>query len=174
MLKTQSPATVSACRKQCTTNLTISAGLQAPYALAQCARPTRWAEIVDSSPTCLDALGLGMGGVWLSTTSKSPALLWHSPFDHTITNKLVTTDNPTGTITNSDLEQLALACHPDILTSIMDVCEQTICALSESCVTDAAPHQRIHPPPSSVAWPPFTNGPTGTVSQQTTSRGRSM
>jgi hypothetical protein len=97
-------------------------------------RPTRWAEIVHSSPTCMgtvDASGLGMGGVWLPTTSKSPPLLWRSPFDRTITNKLVTADNPAGTITNSDLGQLSLACHPDILTSNMDVREQTIRALSD-------------------------------------------
>jgi hypothetical protein len=37
-----------------------------------------------------------------------------------------------GTITNSDLEQLALVCHPDVLTSHHDIREHTICALSDN------------------------------------------
>jgi hypothetical protein len=98
------------------------------------AQPTRWAEIVDSSPAFIgtvDASGLGMGGTWISCTHAAP-LLWHHRFDATISNRLVSTDNPTGLLTNLDLEQLALTCHPDILTDNHDVREETICALSDN------------------------------------------
>jgi hypothetical protein len=95
-------------------------------------RPTRWAEIVDSAPTFLgtvDASGLGMGGTWLSTNSHITPLLWRFPFSQEIQNSLVSSGNLSGTITNSDLEQLSLVCHPDVLTSHHDIRE---CALSNN------------------------------------------
>jgi hypothetical protein len=98
-------------------------------------RPTRWAEIVDSAPTFLgtvDASGLGMGGTWLSTNSLVAPLLWLVPFSLELQNSLVSSENLSGTITNSDLEQLALVCHPDVLTSHHDIREHTICALSDN------------------------------------------
>jgi hypothetical protein len=98
-------------------------------------RPTRWAEIVDSVPTFLgtvDASGLGMGGTWLSTNSLVAPLLWRVPFSQELQNSLVSSENLSGTITNSDLEQLALVCHPDVLTSHHDIREHTICALSDN------------------------------------------
>jgi hypothetical protein len=98
-------------------------------------RPTRWGEIVASTPTFLgtvDASGMGMGGTWLSSNDTMPPLLWRFSFDDNITRRLVSADNPTGNLTNSDLEQLALACHPDILTTTVDVREQTICTLSDN------------------------------------------
>jgi hypothetical protein len=98
-------------------------------------RPTRWAKIVDSAHTFLgtvDASGLGMGGTWIPTTADTPPLLWRLPFSRTIQQALVSSDNPTGTLTNSDLEQLALVCHPDILSTCHDIREHTICALSDN------------------------------------------
>jgi hypothetical protein len=47
------------------------------------ARPTRWAEIVDSGPTfigAVDASGLGMGGTWIPTQPHLAPLLWRFPF----------------------------------------------------------------------------------------------
>jgi hypothetical protein len=98
-------------------------------------RPTRWAEIVDSAPTFLgtvDASGLGMGGTWIPTSPATAPMLWRFPFSRDIQAALISSDNPTGTLTNSDLEQLALVCHPDILASCHDIREQTICALSDN------------------------------------------
>jgi hypothetical protein len=107
------------------------------------ARPTRWAEIVDSAPTFLgtvDASGVGMGGTWIPTNPSMAPLLWRHPFHQSIQDSLVSSDNRSGTITNSDLEQLALVCHPDILASCHDIRENTICALSDN--TAAASRER--------------------------------
>jgi hypothetical protein len=108
------------------------------------ARPTCWAEIVDSSPAFIgtvDALGLGMGGTWISCTDTQAApLLWCHRFDATISDRLVSMENPTGSLTNSELEQLTLTCHPDILTDNHDVREETICALSDNMA--AISHER--------------------------------
>jgi hypothetical protein len=98
-------------------------------------RPTRWAEIVDSSPPFLgtvDASGIGMGGTWLPVDSDSAPLLWRYKFPPAVSSRLVTSENPSGTLTNSDLEQLALVCHPDILVTEHDTRERTICVLSDN------------------------------------------
>jgi hypothetical protein len=98
-------------------------------------RPTRWVEIVDSVPTFLgtvDASGLGMGGTWISTNPATPPMLWRRPFSQEIQESLVSSNNPNGTITNSDLEQLALVCHPDVLAWSHNIREHTICALSNN------------------------------------------
>jgi hypothetical protein len=74
----------------------------------------------------------GHGGTWLSTNSLVAPLLWRAPFSQELQNSLVSSENVSGTITNSDLEQLALVCHPDVLTSHHDIREHTICALSDN------------------------------------------
>jgi hypothetical protein len=99
------------------------------------ARPTRWAEIIDSAPTFIrtvDASGLGMGSTWILTQPHLTPLLWRFPFAQEIQDALVSSNNMSGTITNSDLEQLALVCHPNVLTSYHDIREHTICALSDN------------------------------------------
>jgi hypothetical protein len=98
-------------------------------------RPTRWAEIIDSSPAFLgtvDASGSGMGGIWLSAAGNHHPILWRSEFPATVQSRLVTVSNPTGTLSNSDLEQLALTCHPDILACEHEIRERSICIVSDN------------------------------------------
>ena len=45
---------------------------------------------------------------------------------------MVSWDNPKGELTNSDLEQAGMVCHPDILAQQYDVWERTLCALSDN------------------------------------------
>jgi hypothetical protein len=90
-------------------------------ALSLASRPTDLAEIVPDDPVAVgphDASILGMGGVWLPATTNShiPPLLWRAPFPPHIQARLVSTNNPQGTITNSDLELAGLLAHQDILT----------------------------------------------------------
>ena len=72
-------------------------------------RPTYLAEIVPQEPSYLgatDAAKAGMGGVYFDALGH--AFLWREPFPDDIQANLVAADNPSGTITNSDLEQAAL------------------------------------------------------------------
>jgi hypothetical protein len=98
-------------------------------------RPTWWAEAVDSSPTfsgTVDACGMGMGGTWISPNPKLPPLLWREPFSPMISAQLVSSSNTMGTLTNSDLEQMALICHADVLASEYDIHEHMISTLSDN------------------------------------------
>ena len=87
--------------------------LQDLYTLAQdlAQHPTRMAEIVPTHPlyaSCCDAALAGMGGVWLPSTGpyypQHPPYIWWTPFPPQVQQELVTTTNPSGTITNLDLE----------------------------------------------------------------------
>jgi hypothetical protein len=98
-------------------------------------RPTQWGEVVDRAPTffgAIDASAAGMGGVWIDALERLPPLLWRHVLSPTVTQEVVSWNNPSGKLTNSDLEQAGLVCHPDILTQQYDVRERTICALSDN------------------------------------------
>ena len=98
-------------------------------------RPTRWGEAVDSDPAFLgavDASADGMGGIWLDAHEKAPPILWRQPFANNISQSVVSWSNPTGSLTNSDLEQAGLICHQDILAQQHDLRERTVCTLSDN------------------------------------------
>ena len=66
-------------------------------------RLTRLAEIVPDEPTSIgacDAAAAGMGGVWF--TDGGQPLVWRSRFPNHVTRRLVTADNRTGDLTNSE------------------------------------------------------------------------
>ena len=83
-------------------------------------RPTFLVDIVPGPPhyvgTC-DASGTGMGGVWLPTSLAQSAtpFVWRMPFPAAVSEALVSTANPTGTINNSQLELLATIAHEAVL-----------------------------------------------------------
>jgi hypothetical protein len=52
-----------------------------------------------------DASRIGMGGFWATENAN---YLWRAPFTPAITQALITAQNTTGTVTNSDLELAAL------------------------------------------------------------------
>jgi hypothetical protein len=52
----------------------------------------------------VDVSGFGAGGVWISGTDHMHPIVWRMPFPSDIENRLVSHSNPTGDITNSDLE----------------------------------------------------------------------
>ena len=84
------------------------------------ARPTAIAELVPDFPVALgphDASGSGMGGVWLPATTNSniQPLMWREKFPEHISNDLVSFDNPTGSINNSQLELAGQIAHQDVL-----------------------------------------------------------
>jgi hypothetical protein len=78
-------------------------------------RPTAMSELVYGDPPytgATDAAKAGMGGVWFIDEE---AIVWRAPFPPAVQNKLVSYDNPTGTVTNSDLELAATIAHHHVL-----------------------------------------------------------
>jgi len=79
-----------------------------------------------------NATGLGMGGVWFPPSNHQPAVLWRAPFSAEIHHQLVSADNPTGTITNSDLELLGVITHQVVLAATMSIAESTNALLNNN------------------------------------------
>jgi hypothetical protein len=123
-------------------------------------RPTRLYEIVPQPDPELvgaqDASGEGMGGVWFpstnrllerpdgisssaeSTTSKSLGpLLWRSRFEPSTIKELVSSSNPSGSVTNSDFELAAGLVQNDIAAQTFDIRERTIASGSDNTPTVA-------------------------------------
>lgn len=96
------------------------------------ARPTRIAELVpDSFPATLgacDAAGTGMGGIHFIPDANGAVtpILWRAQFPLWVQRRLVSFDNPTGDITNSDLELAGSVAHNDVLAQFADVAERTV------------------------------------------------
>ena len=100
-------------------------------------RPTYIAELVPDDPVAVgphDACGEGMGGVWLPATENNPLepILWRARFPKEITSRLVSWDNPTGDVTNSDLELAGLVAHCDVLVQELDCRGRTAVPLGDN------------------------------------------
>ena len=98
-------------------------------------RPTRLGEIVPDLPVALgtaDASGIGMGGTWLSPDPEFHPLVWRSRFPSFIQSNLVSTTNPQGSISNSDLELAGQISHLDVLTQHSDCRERTVVTLTDN------------------------------------------
>jgi hypothetical protein len=101
-------------------------------------RPTRFGEIVDTFPAAYgaaDASGAGMGGVWLSHDETHQPLIWRSAFPLHIQRCLVSWDNPSGSISNSDLELCAQLASQAILLSHRDCRERTMALFTDNIAT---------------------------------------
>jgi hypothetical protein len=48
-------------------------------------------------------------------------VMWRLPFPADVTASVISTSNPFGTLTNSDLEHAALVCHSDVPTQVYDI-----------------------------------------------------
>ena len=74
-------------------------------------RPTYLAENFQRLATDVgytNALGLGCRGVWIEPSKDVFHCVWHLPWSEKIMADLVSSDNPQGRITNSDIELAAL------------------------------------------------------------------
>jgi hypothetical protein len=100
------------------------------------ARPTRLPELVPTAPSdvgACDACRHGMGGVWFDALdSTSPPILWRRRFPPRVGDALVTSDNPSGSISISDLELTGIIAHQDVLATTRDVRERTIWTASDN------------------------------------------
>jgi hypothetical protein len=82
-----------------------------------------------------------MGGFWVpdppfrrvpNSGPHPPPLVWREPFPSSIQRDFVSFDNPSGSITNSDLELAGVLCHQDILAQSTDCCELTFATLCDN------------------------------------------
>ena len=128
-------------------------------------RPTYLAEIVPQEPTLLgatDAAKVGMGGVFYDPEGN--AYLWRQPFSPELQDKLVTEDNPRGTVTNSDLEHAGLLAQVSLMAdnrnvryaTLLNCCDNTpaVSRVAKKTVVSEGPsaylchfacqHQRLH------------------------------
>jgi hypothetical protein len=93
-------------------------------------RPTRIAELIPQDPSVIgttDASGQGMGGVaFLNTPLGLRPILWRHRYPKHIQSRLITFDNPRGSLSIGDLELSATVCHHDVITTAVDAREHTI------------------------------------------------
>ena len=93
-------------------------------------RPTRLAELVPTSPSdvgACDVCQIGMGGVWFDFLDHNAApILWRQKFSAAVAESLITSQNPTGTLSISDLELTGVIAHKDVLSSDRAVAERTM------------------------------------------------
>ena len=150
-----------------------------------CSQPTHLAELVPQSPSFLgttDAAKSGMGGV--SFDSRNQGDVWRVPFPEDIQAALVSEENPTGSMTNSDLEQAAILMQLEMVALQKGATYATIHTFSDNTSTiarfrkgaissDRAPaylcrlaslHQRVHRYCSVVS---FINGPENVMADDT-------
>ena len=116
-------------------------------------RPTHLAEVVPTPPTyygSVDAAKAGMGGVWFPPSLPVPnaihptakrrlqgPCLWRFPFPEEVQSHLVSTSNPTGSITNSDLELTGSITHDDVLATTVGVTHLTTYGMNDNSPTVA-------------------------------------
>ena len=78
------------------------------------ARPTNVLELVPAPPDYIgycDASKLGAGGVWFSGARHIAPTVWRFAWPAWVRDTFLSAENPTGTITNSDLEMAGLLLH---------------------------------------------------------------
>ena len=112
-------------------------------------RPTHLAEVVPTPPSyhgTVDAAKEGMGGVWFPPGKPEPLeiqypkdlqlngpILWRARFPPEVQRLLVSQDNPSGSITNSDLELAGAVAHDDVLaTSAPRIAHTSTCSFSDN------------------------------------------
>ena len=109
-------------------------------------RPTQLAELISLAPVVEshhDASGKGAGGVWFPRDKLQPCVghkadvpvLWRLKWPEFITRRLVTDKNPSGTITNSDLELVGGLLHLDAIAQTFDVQERTVLSKGDNLNT---------------------------------------
>jgi hypothetical protein len=101
-------------------------------------RPTRLRELVDTPVAAIgasDAAAPGMGGVIFvpdRRTGQVHPLLWRAPFPTHVQRDIVSSANPAGSITNSDLELAGTIAQHDVLVHHVDCRERTIHTLTDN------------------------------------------
>ena len=107
--------------------------------------PTSIAKLVPLLPSAEghhDASGLGAGGVWFPADHLVPRegfenkpVVWRLKWPQYIIDKLVTSENPNGTISNSDFELAGGLLHLEALSQCFDIRERTVLSKTDNLNT---------------------------------------
>ncbi len=85
-------------------------------------RPTHVNELVqknlDYTGYC-DASAFGAGGVWFGAAQHLRPIVWRVEWPKDVTKAVISTTNPTGTLTNSDLEMAGVLLHEAVLEAAL-------------------------------------------------------
>ena len=75
-----------------------------------------------------------MGGVWLPSAQHPlhPLYVWQAPFPSSVQQAFVSTDNLSGSITNSELKLAGTIAHEATLAAVHDLCHCTIATFSDN------------------------------------------
>ena len=102
--------------------------------------PIHCRELVPALPDFLwhcDACKSGAWGEWHSGTLSLEPIVWRVEWPKDVQELMVSEDNPTGTITNSDLECAGLLLHVMVLEAIVDLFHKHIGAYCDNTPTVA-------------------------------------
>ena len=98
-------------------------------------RPTHVNELVGqpiSDVGNMDASGIGAGGIWMSTSVSYHNLVWRVEWPSDISTSVISDKNPTGSITNSDLEMAAILLQWIVLEMITPTRHRSVLARSDN------------------------------------------
>ena len=105
-------------------------------------RPTRLAELIPLAAAAEghhNASGTGAGGIWFPSPSlrpregyKNEPVVWRLQWPQYIVDELVSSDNPDGTISNSDLELAGGLLHLEALAQCFDIRERTVLSKTDN------------------------------------------
>ena len=99
--------------------------------ITQC--PTHFMEIMPDYPSMIgsvDTAKPGMGGVLFAP--RKPPAMWRVSFPVDIQCSIMSTNNTTGDLTNSDLEQAGVLTQADMATFLFDLQELTLATLNNN------------------------------------------
>ena len=102
------------------------------------ARPTKCAQLIPGMPAYVgfcDACKYGAGGVWCSGSKPLHPIVWRIPWPASISEALITRDNPHGTLTINDLEMAGLLLHYLVLEQLVDMLHQHVAAWVDNTST---------------------------------------
>ena len=98
-------------------------------------RPTSIAEVVQKPAAFggdCDAAKAGMGGVIFDLRNNRRPILWRQRFPKDIQQRLISWNNPTGDVTNSDLELVGVLAQHDVAAQQFDVRHTTVATRNDN------------------------------------------
>ena len=132
-------------------------------------RPTRIGEVLPQQPTYMWAAATLLSRAWvvfgchLLSTLFTPHMCGGPPFPSSVQQALVSTDNPSGSITNSDLELAGTIAHEATLAAVQDLRHCTIATFSDNTpavawgnkasTTTTGPASYLKSPPAPISVP---------------------